>query len=684
MSATEPSPPSSGAAPPGSTFVGLVGELLHSGLLAAPPRPNALAGLDRFEIQRVLGAGGMGVVLLARDPDAAALAAIKLLRPEHADQPRTVHRFLVEARHQQKLDHPHILKVLEVSEREQGAYFAMPYLEKGSLARRIKPGQALDPEFTLRVALQIADALRYAHAAGLIHRDLKPANVLLDGQGNAFLADFGLARALLFDSIMDPSRGHCEGTAPYMSPAVAAGLAEDTRCDIYSFGAMLYEMLTGHLPYEASTPEEYRRQILAGPPEPVRERNPTAPTGLAAICEGALARKHRDRYADMADVVADLERVRDGRPILGSGHVRARSRVVDFLAARGLGIAAGTTILLLATASVLAIFHTQSLPTKLSPLAMPTQEQNNARRTILARSGPEGRILFLGRRTAAEKADVWTVNPDGGELVRLTDGVTEHLASARWRVAHGQPTELVFVSDRDSVSEVWRIRGDGTLEQLTRGGNDAGAAVVSPDGKQIAWVRQTQWRREIHLINSDGSNDRRHASFEYRDWIALRTWRPDGLGLLVALRPNRTDDDAISIYSVSVADTNRVLYLDPAVVVGKRAVHEVAFSRDGGRIVWAAQNGNDSPTLEVYLATLKNGTVSTNSIVPLTNNRQLEDGPVFSPDALRVAFRRSLATNGYSPPRRIIVRDIGRGGGEHEIASEMYDVELMDWAAWGH
>jgi sugar lactone lactonase YvrE len=228
--------------------------------------------------------------------------------------------------------------VLEVSDRAQGPYFVMPYFERGSLAQRIKPGQALDAPAALDIAIQVAAGLQFAHRRGIIHRDLKPANILLGAGGQTCLADFGLARTMFNDTIIDVENDKWEGTAPYMSPGVAAGHAEDTRCDIYAFGALLYEMLTGEPPYAARTTQDIRRQILAGPPKPIRQRNPEADAGLTAVAEGAMARELRNRYADMTDVLADLERIKQSKRPVGLAR-RVRHTPVAVWIAAGAAIA---------------------------------------------------------------------------------------------------------------------------------------------------------------------------------------------------------------------------------------------------------------------------------------------------------------------------------------------------------
>jgi sugar lactone lactonase YvrE len=303
--------------PPVSVFSGPIAELVGHRLLSPPNRPGLLATLSRYEVLRLLGGGGMGVVLLARDSESGRDVALKMVRPELVPNLQMVHRFVKEAGHLQKLKHPNVVPVLEVSDRPQGPYFVMPYFERGSLAQCIKPGQALDSPAVLDIAIQVAQGLQFAHRRGIIHRDLKPANILLGAGGQTCLADFGLARTMFNDTIVDVENDQMEGTAPYMSPGVAAGNAEDTRCDIYAFGALLYEMLTGEPPYAGRSTQDIRRQILSGPPKPIRARNPEADLGLAAVAEGAMARELRNRYADMTDVLADLERVKESKTPVG-------------------------------------------------------------------------------------------------------------------------------------------------------------------------------------------------------------------------------------------------------------------------------------------------------------------------------------------------------------------------------
>ncbi len=282
-------------------------------MLAPPARPGVLAMLDHFEVIRILGGGGMGIVLLARNSQTGSNAAVKLIKCGLVTNQQVVHRFLKEASHLKRLRHINIVPVDEISERAEAPYFSMPYFEKGSLANRMKPGEPLSAITILDIATQVADGLSFAHRAGIIHRDLKPANILVAANDRVCLADFGLARTFFNDTIVDVENRTLEGTAPYMSPAVAAGDAEDTRCDIYSFGALLYEMLTGQPPYKGATTKEILDKIIAGPPKPITTLNPAADPRLAAVAEKAMARELRDRYADMRDALKDLEQIKEGK-----------------------------------------------------------------------------------------------------------------------------------------------------------------------------------------------------------------------------------------------------------------------------------------------------------------------------------------------------------------------------------
>jgi len=301
--------------------VGSIHDMLVTRMVDPPDAPGQLGRVERYDLREVIGEGGMGRVFLAIDRDTGKEVAVKMIRPELAGKPGHVRRFLNEARHMYEMDHPSVMKVIGVCAREGAPYFVMPFAGGGSLADRIRRNGPMHPDDIVYYSYQIARGLRYAHERGIIHRDLKPANALLASNGKAYLTDFGLSQTVFNDWIVDPGNARIEGTIPYMSPAVAEGKAEDTRCDIYAFGAMLYEMLTGSPPYVGKSPTNLLKIMKQRPPRPIKSRNPDADPKLTAIAEAAMARELHDRYASMTDVIADLDRVADGEEPLGAhGH----------------------------------------------------------------------------------------------------------------------------------------------------------------------------------------------------------------------------------------------------------------------------------------------------------------------------------------------------------------------------
>ena len=269
----------------------------------------------RYSILRTLGGGGMARVYLAHDEILGRDVAIKVLRDQYAEDAEFVERFKREARSAASLSHPNIVAVYDRGVAEDGtSYIAMEHVPGGSLKERISQKEALNTDAAIGVALQISYALEEAHGRGVIHRDIKPHNVLLTAAGDVKVADFGIARAAAYTSISQTSL--VLGTASYMSPEQALGEPADPRSDLYSLGVVLYEMLTGELPYTADNPVAISMKHVNDPLRPPREVNPDIPEDLDAIVSKLLSKKSEDRYAGATELAEDLRRVRDGLPPL--------------------------------------------------------------------------------------------------------------------------------------------------------------------------------------------------------------------------------------------------------------------------------------------------------------------------------------------------------------------------------
>jgi eukaryotic-like serine/threonine-protein kinase len=302
------------------------------------PAPPSLAPglrLGAFEIERFLGAGGMGEVYRARDTRLDRRVAIKVLSPDAATDPRGRARFAYEARAIARLSHPRISALHDMGHHDGVDFLVMEYLEGETLAARLREGPM---PFTqaLRVAIEIAEALAAAHAQGIVHRDLKPANVMLTERG-AKLLDFGLARLRAPDGSGPPAAGAFSstqmapglivGTLPYMAPEQLEGKEVDARVDIFAFGAVLYEMLTGRKAFEGTSQASVISAILSSDPPGVAVLQPLTPPALERVIRTCLAKDRDDRWASIHDVLLQLDGIgQDGSAIAVSARVAPNHR----------------------------------------------------------------------------------------------------------------------------------------------------------------------------------------------------------------------------------------------------------------------------------------------------------------------------------------------------------------------
>jgi tRNA A-37 threonylcarbamoyl transferase component Bud32 len=272
---------------------------------------------NRYNIVRALGGGGMAQVYLAHDEILDRDVALKVLREHLAEDEEIAERFKREALSAAALSHPNIVSVYDRGQEAGTSYIAMEYVPGGTLKERILRDGPLGAGVATSVALQIAEALHVAHQRGVIHRDIKPHNVLLTSSGNAKVADFGIARAASAATISQ--RSMVLGTASYMSPEQAMGETVMPTSDLYSLGVVLYEMLTGELPYTAENPVAVSMKHVNDPLRPPRELNPEIPGELNALITKLLAKDPDCRYESAAQLADDLRRLRDGLPPIGAG-----------------------------------------------------------------------------------------------------------------------------------------------------------------------------------------------------------------------------------------------------------------------------------------------------------------------------------------------------------------------------
>jgi hypothetical protein len=277
--------------------------------------------VKHYQIEAPLGEGGMGVVYRARDTRLGRPVALKVLPPEFTRDEERKGRFLREARAAAAVTHPAIAQVYDVDEGPQGLFLAMELVE-GRTVKQLIQARELDLLGSIEIAAQVGAGLQKAHEAGIVHRDIKPENIIVTPDGHAKILDFGLAKLLEPSGPQSPPEGisHMEtlartqagfvlGTLRYMSPEQARGQAVDHRSDIFSLGVVLYEMVTGQLPFSGQTPLDTLHAIAYEETRPVTALRPNLPPSLQRVVTRCLRKRAADRYPDARELVADLKTV---------------------------------------------------------------------------------------------------------------------------------------------------------------------------------------------------------------------------------------------------------------------------------------------------------------------------------------------------------------------------------------
>jgi beta-lactam-binding protein with PASTA domain/predicted Ser/Thr protein kinase len=266
----------------------------------------------RYRIVRKLGAGGMADVYLAEDQELGRRVAIKILNDRHAADDSFIERFRREAKNAAGLSHPNIVSIYDRGEAEGTYYIAMEFLDGRSLKELIVSRGPAPIKTAVEYARQILAAIGSAHRHGIIHRDIKPHNVLVGPEGRLKVTDFGIARS---GASQMTEVGSIIGTAQYLSPEQARGAPVDQTSDLYSVGVVLYELLTGQVPFTGDTPLEIAMKHLSEPPRPPSELRPEVPHDLDLVVLRALAKDPSDRYGSAEEMDADLDRVLQGLPV---------------------------------------------------------------------------------------------------------------------------------------------------------------------------------------------------------------------------------------------------------------------------------------------------------------------------------------------------------------------------------
>jgi eukaryotic-like serine/threonine-protein kinase len=286
----------------------------------------------RYRLESKLGSGGMSTVFLARDETLERWVAVKVMHREISDQPDQLERFRREARAVAQLSHPNVVAVIDAGEDGGFPYIVLEFVEGETLKQRIDRLGRLPVDEAAAYAIEIGRGLAAAHARRLIHRDVKPQNVLIDSEGRAKVTDFGIARSLESDGLT--KTGRVLGTTDYVAPEQAMGHGVDARSDIYSLGVLLYEMVTGDVPFKAETVVGVAMKHVNEQMPDVQQRRPEISSALAAVIERATAKDPKRRYPDMAAFLADLEDALEVEVVRSGGDHGQATNVLDAVPGR--------------------------------------------------------------------------------------------------------------------------------------------------------------------------------------------------------------------------------------------------------------------------------------------------------------------------------------------------------------
>jgi serine/threonine protein kinase/Tol biopolymer transport system component len=567
--------------------------------------------LGSFEIISLLGSGGMGEVYKAKDLKLGRTVAIKVLQKELASDPERLKRFEQEARSASALNHPNIITIYDISEHESTPYIAMEYVE-GKTLRELLGTRELTLSKSLQYAVQIADGLARAHGQGIVHRDLKPDNVMVTEDGLVKILDFGLAK------LMEPSdwteastrdlqrphtqEGHVVGTAPYMSPEQAQGQKVDARSDIFSFGSVLYEMVTGRRAFAAKSIRELLTAIIREHPNKVSEVVPSVPLDLEKVITRALRKEPERRIQSMADVKIELQDIKEE---LESGSFVSADQVSRKAAEpRGktwLWLAAAVVLITVVAASWLYFKPAADIPHRTIPLTSYPGEENDP---VIS---PDGSQVAFVRVEGPDERDLYVKLIDGGEPVLISEG--------------------------DIHTPAW-----------------------SPDGNQIAFIRDVQEDgaivRRIFTISALGGAERQiTTSLAARRYGYGLSWSPDGNILAMIDRESPEGSSGIFLLSLETGEKRRLTSPPP----GHDGDRHPRFSPDGGTVAFVRQRVIAQS--DIYLVPVAGGEARR-----LTTNNRMTSGLDWTNDGRSIVFSASRSGRaGYFSLWRVSV-----SGGEPE------------------
>jgi Tol biopolymer transport system component/tRNA A-37 threonylcarbamoyl transferase component Bud32 len=549
--------------------------------------------LGHFSLLEKIGEGGMGRVYKARDKNLDRLVAIKVLAEGRTSDASQRSRFIQEAKAASALNHPHIITIHEIDEQDGQIFIVMELLEGKPLSALI-PANGMRIKEVLRVGSQVADALTAAHSVGIVHRDLKPANIMVDSQGRVKVLDFGLAKLIAAGTAPGPDEatrtlvqqaiteeGVILGSIPYLSPEQAEGKPIDARSDIFSFGAVLYEMITGKRAFSGGSRIATLAAIVERDPEPPSRVSDTCPPELDRLIARCLRKEVQRRSQTMADVRVALEELRDESQ---SGTL---SRALPPAKRRGRGWQPLAAACLLAAAIIAGVSYFAANGKRAAPEFTRLSPDDGKSYRLPAISPDGGFVAYIADRSGSNQ--LWLQQVGGGAPIQLTHSEGEISFPAFFP----DGKRIVYIENlpneqHSKIAVISTLGGEPRV--LTEGGLMLNwSPMLSPDGKSLAFYesRQDTPARLMTMPSAGGTPQ------EVRSWTKMRppyygraAWTPDSSTLITLSSKKSQSSEELDWFAVPLDGsdarpmglvdvlhaTGQAMRTAPMVIAGNRAL----------------------------------------------------------------------------------------------------------------